>query len=72
MNPYEVRLDVLKLARDILSENAKMESTKALSLHSASSTRLCSDPTSFKYDEKDVIKTATELYNFIQDKADRQ
>lgn len=69
-NPFEVRLDVLKLALGMLDKKMDVEQTKYLTQSSADAvTRSGQEPEPIKmYSIDDVNKTFTTLYNFVNEK----
>lgn len=86
MNPYEIRLDVLKLAKTIhedkmrhdynLASMATSNMNYALSVGSIedinSSLEISKSLEKSSYTEQDVINTASKLYDFVQDKNGRK
>lgn len=78
-SPYEIRLDVLKLAKDILDSNVQAEpphnlgavsgvnATTSISTVSMASANINSLEVAKPYTTEDVISTATRLYSFIKD-----
>lgn len=79
-SPYEIRLDVLKLAKDILDSNiqaqpshnfvavSEVNASASISSTNISSANMSSSLEVTKpYTADDVISTANRLYSFIKD-----
>ena len=69
--PYEIRLDVLKLAQQLVNEDNQTKKEKLLQeLNSSQKTQdeinsILSKFDSISYSETDVIKRANSLYSFV-------
>lgn len=74
-SPYEIRLDVLKLAKEILDSNVQAQQSQNLSnvnttssdSFNISSASISSIEVAKPYTTDDVISTASRLYSFIKD-----
>ncbi len=78
-NPYEIRLDVLKLAREILERNQDVEMSNSMNANpnvsqnlsassaSLSSTSVASVNFTRTYNTDDVLACASKLYEFVKD-----
>ena len=79
-SPYEIRLDVLKLAKEILDSNVQGQplrnsanigavdaATAMVSSSNMATVSMSSLEAATPYTADDVISTATRLYSFIKD-----
>jgi len=61
--PFEIRKDILHLAKDILSENMHMKNDHAHLRENAPGVSI--SPAVLTYSTEDVIKEAEKLYTFV-------
>lgn len=72
--PYEVRLDVMKMAQEMLEREqinkqnqffAKLETLRASKAPNGEINKFIDDNTPKMYEPKDVVTRSTELYAFV-------
>lgn len=76
-NPYEIRLDVLKMAQEMLDKEKSIEEMKYVNtldtmrssnVHNAEIVKYASENAPKMYDEQELVARSTSLYNFISEK----